>query len=93
MYLISYDVSNDRIRNKIAKELENFGKRVQYSVFECRISELQLHKLYSSLVKLMQEDDAGNIRIYSICAKCEQKLQLIGIEDTLSATEEELFIV
>lgn len=38
MYVISYDISNDKIRTKIAKELENYGRRVQFSVFECRIS-------------------------------------------------------
>ena len=34
MLLISYDISNDKIRTKFAKYLSKFGFRLQYSVFE-----------------------------------------------------------
>ena len=37
MYVISYDISENKIRNKVAKILEGYGKRIQYSVFECDI--------------------------------------------------------
>ena len=39
MYVISYDISENKIRNKVAKILEGYGKRIQYSVFECDIDE------------------------------------------------------
>ena len=96
MYLISYDLSKDRLRNQVAKEMENFGKRVQYSVFECRISEKQLYILYERLAKIMQDEPDGSIRIYSICRNCEEKLQTIGIDkevDGMTLEEEGLFIV
>ncbi len=96
MYLISYDLSNDRLRQKVAKEMENYGKRVQYSVFECRISEKQLRTLYQKLAVIMQEEKEGSVRIYTICGNCEAKIQIIGvnqIEDALTEEEEGLFIV
>ena len=34
-YLISYDISDTKIRNKVVKYLESFCYRVQYSVFFC----------------------------------------------------------
>ncbi len=34
LYLISYDITADNRRNALAKLLEGFGSRVQYSVFE-----------------------------------------------------------
>ena len=37
MYVVSYDITSDRLRNKIAKTLEGYGTRIQYSVFECRL--------------------------------------------------------
>lgn len=93
MYLISYDLSSDRIRNKVAKTLENYGRRVQYSVFECRISDSQLNKLYGQLAILLSENE-GNVRIYSICAKCEPKLMIIGDESSgLSKEEETIFVI
>lgn len=81
MYLISYDISLDSVRNKVAKELENFGKRVQYSVFECEITEKRYAELYGRLVYHMNESEEGNIRIYKLCGKCQQMIQTIGIDD------------
>lgn len=93
MYLISYDITDNRIRGKIAKELSGYGQRVQYSVFECRITEHQYKKLYQKLMILMQEEDEGNIRIYNICGKCEQKLNTIGIESREMRLEKEELII
>lgn len=56
MYLISYDIADNRIRGKIAKELSGYGQRVQYSVFECRIIEQQYKNLYQKLVILMKDE-------------------------------------
>ena len=39
MYLVCYDITSDRVRNKIVKTLEGYGRRVQYSVFECDLDE------------------------------------------------------
>ena len=55
MYLVSYDIEKTKIRNKIAKTLENYGERVQYSVFECRITAKQLDELYLQLVPVESE--------------------------------------
>ena len=46
MYVISYDIAGDKLRNKIAKVLLGYGRRVQYSVFECRISQKRFEELY-----------------------------------------------
>lgn len=94
MYLISYDITDNRVRNKIAKELSDYGRRVQYSVFECRITEQQYRELYHKLVVLMQKEKEGNIRIYHICGKCEQKVSMIGIENQkMIHDDKELIII
>ncbi len=38
MLLISYDISNNKLRTKFSKFLEQYGGRMQYSVFEIRNS-------------------------------------------------------
>ena len=94
MYIVSYDISNDKIRNKVSKELQNFGIRVQYSVFECRLSDTQLQEMYGRLATLMQSEKEENIRIYKLCGKCEQDIMTIGTESmALSIEEEQLFII
>ncbi len=38
MLIVSYDISDDKLRNKFSKFLEQYGRRLQYSVFELRNS-------------------------------------------------------
>jgi CRISPR-associated protein Cas2 len=38
LYVISYDIPDDKRRKKIADLLEGYGQRVQYSVFECQLN-------------------------------------------------------
>ena len=78
MYVISYDISDDRIRRKVAKELENYGVRIQYSVFECNLSTARYKELYEKLLKLTLEISDGSIRIYFICENCRGKIMTIG---------------
>lgn len=39
MLLVSYDISNDKLRTKFSKFLSKFGGRLQYSLFEIRNSD------------------------------------------------------
>ena len=98
MYLVSYDITKTKVRNKVAKKLLDYGKRVQYSVFECDIPEKRYAKMYSELMKLMKKEEQGNIRIYTICGNCIQKITTIGVpaesfDDQLSGEDADLLIV
>ena len=81
MYLVSYDISSDKSRRKISKELENYGTRVQYSVFECDITLKKYKELYTKLLNLINEEEEGNIRIYELCGNCRKKIVVMGIYD------------
>ena len=81
MYVVSYDISNDKRRKKIAKEMENYGKRVQYSVFECYLDRSKYEELYHKLTILMAEETHGSIRIYRLCKTCTAQIVTIGVPD------------
>lgn len=81
MYVISYDISEDKRRNKVAKLLEGYGRRVQYSVFECHINEKKLKVLYAALMDLTCDMKDGSVYIYTVCGSCEKKLVIIGEEN------------
>ena len=40
-YLVCYDISNDRRLRKVFKTCRNYGDHLQYSVFECDLSEAE----------------------------------------------------
>ena len=65
MLLISYDISNDKVRTKFSKYLSKFGFRLQYSVFEITNSDTVLkniddkRKLYVEKRELNDEEQAA----------------------------------
>lgn len=77
LVVISYDISEDRLRQKVAKKLGNYGQRVQYSVFECILKEDELKKLAEQLQEIINES-TDSIRFYRICMNCREQLQILG---------------
>ena len=58
MYIIvAYDISNNRFRNSLAKELLQFGIRTQKSIFECEVSEKELNIIRKIAKKYSQNGD------------------------------------
>jgi CRISPR-associated protein Cas2 len=78
LYLISYDISVDRRRTRIAKILEGFGQRVQYSVFECDLDANQYQVLWRKLVRTIQPDEGDSLRFYRLCAACVTNVTIVG---------------
>ena len=77
-YVISYDIESDRTRRKLAKRLEGYGVRIQYSVFECNLTDKRFQKLYKEIFQLTSGKSDGSVRFYSICKNCEDKIVTIG---------------
>lgn len=96
MYVVSYDISNNKRRRKIAKLMENYGTRVQYSVFECRLTKPRYNELYSRLAELMEDDHEGSIRFYQLCGNCIERTVTIGVfkpEAVIEGITEKIFVV
>lgn len=50
-YLVTYDVSDDKRRTKVFRNLEDHGDHVQYSVFVCELNAMELTRLKALLEK------------------------------------------
>ena len=55
--LICYDIIHDRRRDRVATTLQEYGDRVQYSVFIVDISPARLLQLKSELEQLIDSDE------------------------------------
>lgn len=75
--VVSYDISDDRRRRKVMKALEDFGKRVQYSVFECLLLPAEIAKL-KKRVRPQVKEPGESIRFYFIGAEDVGRIQIIG---------------
>ena len=75
--MVCYDVTDDKRRGQVANELENFGQRVQYSVFECHLSDAQFAQLQERLMALMDES-VDKLRFYPLCGKDVAAIMIDG---------------
>ena len=55
-YLVSYDIANAKRLRRVAKTLESYGTRLQYSVFECPLDDLRLAQARSALAEIINAD-------------------------------------
>lgn len=76
-YVLTYDISDDKRRLKIAKIMEAVGDRVQHSVFEAYLTPQELEKLLKRVTKVLAAKE-DSLRIYQLCAACREKVRTEG---------------
>ena len=81
LVVVSYDVGQDnngsRRLRRIAKICQNYGQRVQYSVFECNIDPAQWLKLKSKLENEF-DPDFDSLRYYKLGSRYENRVEHVG---------------
>ena len=53
LFLVSYDVADDKRRAKVFKKLKGRGEAVQYSVFRCKLSAMERLTLRGELWEVL----------------------------------------
>jgi len=76
--LVAYDIKRDATRRRVAETLESYGRRVQWSVFECDLTKAQYEELRATLDGLHNDAATDSIRCYRLCASCTDKVELLG---------------
>ena len=85
LYVIAYDISNDRRRAKVHKLLCGFGEWTQYSLFECFLNEKQVVLLRHRLETILDKQ-SDNVRMYPLCKGCQRNVETIGSKPPEEAT-------
>jgi len=96
LVLVSYDVSFEdeggaRRLRRIAKVCENFGQRVQYSVFECVVDPAQWTRLRQSLLEAFDEE-RDSLRFYFLGKNWQRRVEQHGAGDTYDPETDVLII-
>ena len=84
LILITYDVNTETVSGKkrlrkVAKQCENYGRRVQNSVFECILDQAQSVVLKQSLIDIIDEN-VDSLRFYYLGNKYQTKVEHVGVE-------------
>jgi len=76
--VIAYDVTNDRRRTRISNFLEDYGTRVNYSVFECELEREEFEQVQAQLTDLI-DTHKDRIVFYRLCEGCRVRRSAIGV--------------
>ena len=73
MVIISYDISDDKLRTKFSKYLSRFGHRLQYSVFEIDNSTRILNNIITDLKNKYERafSQSDSVIIFKMSSSCE----------------------
>jgi CRISPR-associated protein Cas2 len=77
LHVVSYDIIDDKVRNRVSECLLGFGTRIQDSVFECLMDDELRDRLVEELGKI-ELNEQDRIRIYQVCARCVDQVQIYG---------------
>jgi CRISPR-associated protein Cas2 len=82
LVVVTYDVSTEtpsgrRRLRRVAKVCESTGQRVQKSVFECQVNEMQFEQLERRLLKEINEKE-DNLRFYRITEPTQVRVKQYG---------------
>ncbi|WDU48063.1 CRISPR-associated endonuclease Cas2 [Taylorella equigenitalis] len=96
LVLITYDVNMEdssgakRLR-KISNACQNYGVRVQYSVFECDIEPEKWLKLKTTLLKIY-DPKKDSLRFYNLGSKWRAKVEHHGSKPSLDIFSDTLIL-
>ena len=84
LVLITYDVntsdaSGKKRHRQVAKQCQNYGQRVQNSVFECLLDNSQFKSVRAALKDLI-DPEKDSLRFYFLGEKYQTKIEHIGVK-------------
>jgi len=87
MVLITYDVSTEteggkRRLRKVSKKCQDYGQRVQNSVFECIIDPAQHRQLQDALQKII-DPKSDSLRFYYLGDNWKKRIEHIGAKPSI----------
>jgi CRISPR-associated protein Cas2 len=83
--LVTYDIADTESREgarrlrKVAIVCKDYGQRVQFSVFECEIDEMQFEVFRSKLLKVV-DVNLDSLRFYKLMGGRERAVEAYGVD-------------
>jgi len=91
LILVTYDVSTTekpghRRLRRVAQACEDYGTRVQKSVFECQVGQTEWVRLRDRLLREIKTDE-DSLRFYFLDETAKQKTEHHGVGKPMDLTE------
>jgi CRISPR-associated protein Cas2 len=82
LYVVTYDIPDDRRRTRLHDRLLDYGSPVQYSVFECMLDRQHLCELKRMMLRTISRR-RDHVRVYPLCATCASRVWTNGGTEVL----------
>ena len=77
LYVIAYDITDDRRRTKLHRLLCGYGAWTQFSLFECYFTDTQYLQLRNRVLKTLSVEQ-DSVRFYALCGHCRRQVETLG---------------
>ena len=89
--LVTYDVdttdkAGQRRLRRVAKACIDYGQRVQNSVFECELTEVQLCMLKERIKEII-DSSLDSIRFYRLNRNENRRVEVMGVETSFDVND------
>ena len=74
---IAYDIASPKRWRQVYRIVRGYGGRLQFSVFECLVSETQLEQLRERLDQVINHQE-DRLLIARLCTRCSEQVELVG---------------
>lgn len=78
LYLITYDIADDRRREDVATLLSGYGPRVQLSVFECEVRTRREATVLRGALRNLIDPIEDQVRVYPLDERAARGVIVIG---------------
>ncbi len=78
LHLVAYDIRDSKRLSKVARICKDYGFRVEYSVFECDLSNEIFHEFWTKLNEVI-DDEEDCLLAYQICGRCVKEIRSSGV--------------
>lgn len=94
--LVAYDVATDTVQGrrrlrKVARACLDYGQRVQKSVFECSVNQVQYEQMVHRLLECIDERE-DSLRIYRLREPKERFLKQYGVNASVDFDSDLLMV-
>lgn len=75
--VVAFDVTSDRRRIRLGRTLTGWGRRTQYSVFECLVRPADEARFLEAIARHIEPAE-DRLAIYWICGTCRERASQLG---------------
>lgn len=89
-YVVCYDIADDARRERVAKALLDYGRRIQESVFLATLDGELQDRMMARLEKLV-DCARDSVHVFALCGACSGRVRTLGCAEM--PADQEFYVV